>query len=86
MRPVLIHKRWTTTAIDKALQDPVDIWSSDAACQFSITETTRSAFAEQVVVLVVVLTAGIEMTNRRDTFFHGLATFDDQRTIAFQAR
>lgn len=64
------------------MEYPVDIRASDTAGKFAIAEAAGTAFAEEVIVFVVVGSAAVERANRGDSFTHGLSAFDDEWPVA----
>lgn len=79
---MFVDERGSAAAFNKALEDPVDIGARDATGEFAVAEAASTAFAEEVVVFVVVWSAAVEASNCRDSFAHWLSAFDDEWPVA----
>ena len=79
---VFVDERGSAAAFDEALKDPVDVGACDAAGEFAVAETACAAFAEEVVVFIVVWPTSVEASNRGDSFAHWLSAFDDEWLVA----
>ena len=86
MRAAFVNDVWLAAAVGEAFEHPVDIGADEPTSQFHVAERARSAFSEQVVVLLLESFSRVESANRGDSLFDGVASFDNQRAEPFSAR
>ncbi len=79
---MLVDQRFTTATFHEPFENPVDVGAGNPAGQLAVAEASGSAFAEQVVVLLLELTTAIECSDCRNALLHWLSAFDDDRSKA----